>query len=107
VIDAHLNFFAENISEMKVISRESEQLTGDYAEQVNELKRTYVRLVKGILGEIGGSSPLKEIPTGTAALILFGMMNWVYTWYDPDRDGTAADLSTAVREIFLHGYLRS
>ncbi|MCK6459588.1 MAG: TetR/AcrR family transcriptional regulator [Planctomycetes bacterium] len=41
VVDAHLAFFAEHIAEMKVMSRESEQLQDDYAEQVDELKRRY------------------------------------------------------------------
>jgi AcrR family transcriptional regulator len=102
IIDAHLAFFGANIPQMKVMSREAEQLQGDYAKQVGELRRRYVRLVRGVLEELAKERPLRVAPD-IAAFLLFGMMNWTYTWYDPKRDGTAADLADAVRGIFLKG----
>lgn len=106
VVDAHLAFFASNIAQMKVMSRESETLSGDYAERISELKRRYVRLVRGILVELSTKEGIQDVPTGTAVFILFGMMNWMYTWYDEKRDGTAADVADAVKRIFLRGLLR-
>ena len=97
VIDAHLAFFADNIAEMKVMSRESEQLDGNFADEIGALRRRYVRLVRGILDEMGVKD--SAVPT----FILFGMMNWMYTWYDPDRDGDAQAIADAVKGIFLHG----
>jgi len=98
IIDAHCTFFAENIAEMKVMARESEQLVEKYAEDVHELRRRYVRLVRGVLDELG----VDAVPTPVATFLLFGMMNWLYTWYDPERE-TAADVATAVKRIFLQG----
>jgi TetR/AcrR family transcriptional regulator len=106
VIDAHLAFFAGHIAEMKVMSRESEQLEGEYGEQIGELRRRYVRLVRGILEELRAKRGLRDVPEGVAAFLLFGMMNWMYTWYDPQRDGSASDVARAVKEIFLRGMLR-
>jgi len=103
VVDAHLAFFASHIAEMKVMSRESEQLQGEYAAQVDELKRRYVRVVRGIIEELG---PRTDVPTGVLVFLLFGMMNWVYTWYDEKRDGTPADIARAVQEIFLNGIVK-
>ncbi len=100
VVDAHLAFFAEHIAEMKVMSRESEQLGGEYAKQVDELKRRYVRLVRGIVEEL---KPRADVPAGVAVFLLFGMMNWVYTWYDAKRDGSPAEIARAAQEIFLKG----
>ena len=97
VINAHLAFFADNISEMKVMSRESEQLSGTFADEVGELRRRYVRLVRGILDE------MKVEDTAVATFILFGMMNWMYTWYDPARDGKASDVAAVVKRIFKSG----
>lgn len=104
IIDAHLAFFASNIPQMKVMSREADQLQGDYARQVGELRRRYVRLVRGVLEELGRERPLR-VPPDIAVFLLFGMMNWMYTWYDPKRDGTAADLAAAVRGVFVEGIL--
>lgn len=105
VVAAHLAFFSDNIAEMKVMSRESEQLTGEYAERIGEFRRRYVRLVRGILDELGKEHVLRDVPTSVAVFVLFGMMNWMYTWYDPERDGSAADLGRAVKDIFLHGLI--
>lgn len=105
VIDAHLTFFAGNIAEMKVMSREAEQLKGEFGERIGELRRRYVRLLRGILDELGERRALRDVPTSVAVFILFGMMNWMYTWYDPARDGSATDLGQAVKDIFLHGLI--
>src|SRR6516162_4772274 len=43
-----------------------------------------------------------EFSSRTAALSLFGMMNWIYTWYRP-RDGGAEELAREMGNIFLHG----
>ena len=106
VIDAHLTFFAQNIAEMKVMSRESEALEGEFAQQVGEMRRRYVRLVRGILDELAALEPIREVRTPVAAFLLFGMMNWMYTWYDEKRDGSAKDLAKAVKQIFLRGLLK-
>jgi hypothetical protein len=39
----------------------------------------------------------------TAVVILFGMMNWLYTWYNPKIDGGADELTEQMTAIFLHG----
>jgi len=36
-------------------------------------------------------------------LSLFGMMNWIYTWYNPRVDANAEELSRGMGDIFLRG----
>jgi hypothetical protein len=36
-------------------------------------------------------------------LSLFGMMNWIYTWYKARLDGDATELATEMGNIFLNG----
>ena len=42
-----------------------------------------------------------EFSSRTAALSLFGMMNWIYTWYKPRLDGDAEELAREMGDIFL------
>jgi len=105
VIRSHCSFFATHLSEMKVMSRESEQLTDKFAEDVSDLRRRYVRLVRGILDKIAETHPVRELRTDTSVFLLFGMMNWMYTWYDRERDGGPEEIARQVRTIFLHGFL--
>jgi len=39
----------------------------------------------------------------TAVMSLFGMINWIYTWYNPRHDGTAKQLADEMSEIILSG----
>jgi len=107
VISAHCAFFASHLHEMKVMSREAEQLQGQYGEDVGELRRRYVRLVRGIIEEIAVENGRRVVPTSTAVFLLFGMMNWMYTWYDRTRDGEPDEIARQIRTIFLNGFLSS
>ena len=44
-----------------------------------------------------------EFSSRTAVLSLFGMMNWIYTWYNPRVDADAAELAREMGDIFLRG----
>ena len=43
------------------------------------------------------------ISTRTAVMGLFGMMNWLYTWYNPRVDPDAETLAREISDIFLRG----
>ena len=39
-----------------------------------------------------------------AAYTLFGMMNWIYTWYDPAGPVGVEALADSICRLFLNGY---
>jgi AcrR family transcriptional regulator len=102
LIDTHLHFFVANMDEMKVLSHEASALTGDYRQQVNARKKRYVELCEGVLQELRPDD--SAIGRRAAALSLFGMMNWIYTWYHPERDLPIGELVDVMTGIFLNGY---
>src|SRR5260370_19938276 len=66
---------------MNVLSHEATSLTGDRQRKVNAIKRRYVDLLEGLLKDVAADEPAVE--RSAAAYALFGMMNWIYHWYDP------------------------
>jgi len=102
-IENHLRYFVENLPQMKVASHESESLSGKYRRQVQAKKRLYFgRLVNLLAAEAKRGGPDPKV----AALSLFGMVNWIYTWYEPRRDGKEIDqVVETMAAIFLRGYL--
>ena len=102
--DKHIGFFVANMPEMKVLSHEADALAGDYAESVLQLKRDYVRLVRGCVEPLLPESTTLDPRTATFAL--FGQMNWIYNWYRPGRDPDAAGLARQMADLFVAG-LRS
>jgi AcrR family transcriptional regulator len=110
VIENHLSFFAANMSEMKVLSHEAESLAGEMREQVSGKKQQYTRLVRKILSEVQSSQAREDngaqkidLTVGTYAL--FGMMNWIYNWYDPSGKLSVGDLVDNITRLFLNGFL--
>lgn len=97
LVHHHVAFFADHMSEMKVLSHEADSLTGARDAEVRTLKRDYVDLLAGAMAAAGAGDPR------TAALALFGMMNWIYTWYRPDGALGPTELADTIAELFVHG----
>jgi AcrR family transcriptional regulator len=106
-IENHLSFFAANMAEMKVLSHEAESLDGEMRDAVSNKKRQYTRLARRILSEVqqGLGEEQRQIDLTIATYALFGMMNWIYNWYDPRGKLSVGDLVENVTRLFLTGFL--
>jgi len=98
----HLEYFLTNQKAMKVLSHEAEVLKNGFGTEIASLKRTYYRMCVGLLDDFKSAEKL-EFSTRMAVLSLFGMMNWIYTWYNPRVDADAEHLARGMSEIFLRG----
>jgi TetR/AcrR family transcriptional regulator, cholesterol catabolism regulator len=105
LIENHLNYFVQNMNEMKVLSHEADSISGDLFKKVNTKKRQYVNLVMSLLGEIARENRVERIDVRVATFSLFGMMNWIYNWYNPRKDVDVAGLSNNITRLFLSGFL--
>ena len=105
-IENHLSFFAANMAEMKVLSHEAESLRGDLHAHVSTRKDNYTKLARKILQEVQDASENKEpVDLTVATYALFGMMNWIYNWYDPQGKLKVHDLAQHLRQLFLGGFV--
>jgi TetR/AcrR family transcriptional regulator, cholesterol catabolism regulator len=107
-IDNHLSFFAANMAEMKVLSHEAESLEGDLHQHVSTKKERYAKLARKILREVQGQSSVAPgVDATIATYALFGMMNWIYNWYDPRGKLSVNQLVDNITRLFLNGFLSS
>ncbi len=130
-IGNHLEYFLANMKAMKVLSHEDDVLKGDYGQQVQAIKREYYRICLELVAQareashgangssrsaiqfqpaaalLGGDGQRRDLRNENrpAVVFLFGMMNWLYTWYNPRIDGDAAVLTEQMTQIFLRGIL--
>jgi len=98
----HLEYFLANQKAMKVLSHEDEVLKNGFGVEVRALKREYYRICLDLLDDFKRANQV-HFSTRVAVLSLFGMMNWIYTWYKPRMDGDAAKLAQEMGDIFLSG----
>ncbi len=103
----HVRHFGENMHKLKVCARELETLEGEAYEAVRERRRSYFEAVHALVKEL---QPRRGAPLGSwlATANLFGMLNWFYQWYDPERARVSLDdLAAQQAALFLDGYTAS
>ncbi len=111
----HVDYSVTKQKAMKVLSHEDDVLKNSYGTELAAIKREYYRICVGLVEDLARGERLKSVApsaaaggvsTRTAVMGLFGMMNWLYTWYKPSVDPGAEILAREISDIFLHG-LRS
>jgi AcrR family transcriptional regulator len=101
----HLERFLADMSSLTVCSRELGRLRGDYLEQVEARQREYFSQASQLFGELERQHGGARVDPRTAALAMFGTINWVYTWYQSDSGQTAAQLARDFVQLYLYGVL--
>ncbi len=104
LIRAHLEFALEDMDRIKVLSHEIGSLHGEYLTKVVEKRKRYFAALVAVLRELRGNGAGNGRELRTAAAGLFGMLNWIYTWYKPGRDPDAAGLAEQMTRIFVDGF---
>ncbi|HZE62306.1 MAG TPA: TetR/AcrR family transcriptional regulator [Pyrinomonadaceae bacterium] len=105
-IENHLSFFAANMAEMKVLSHEAESLEGDLHIHVSTKKDRYTKLARRILKDLQQAETVSsQVDLTVATYALFGMMNWIYNWYDPKGKLKVSELVENVTRLFLQGFI--
>jgi AcrR family transcriptional regulator len=105
-IESHLDYHMANLSEMRVLVREADTLSANYAADIARLKREYSRVARKLLEDLVQSQgkTLDREAGRIVTSLLFGSMNWFYTWYDPARDFEQRDrIMDEVYRLFTAG----
>jgi AcrR family transcriptional regulator len=101
----HLEYFVDNQQALKVLSHEDESLKTGMGSEISAIKREYYRICLGLMQDLRHKRGLGFNPR-TAVMSLFGMINWIYTWYNPRVDGNAEALSKQMAELILNGIMQ-
>ena len=100
----HLQYFVSNQPGLKVLSHEDDSLKNGLGSEIAAIKREYYRICLGLMEDLRRRRGL-DFNARTAALSLFGMINWIYTWYNPRVDGNAEALAEQMGNIVLGGIM--
>ena len=110
LVTGHLQFYARHTNELKACTFELESLSGKPYETIEAIRREYYRLMSAVVaGVMGGpSSKGKETEKSRhATLFIFGMLNWIFMWYEPSRHGTGEQIGREMRDLVLNGLRRT
>ena len=106
LVVGHLAFFAAHPNELKVCTYELESLRGDRFEKTEAIRRRYYRLMSMVLADLMGiptTNGKEPRASRHAALFVFGMLNWIFMWYDPARHGSVEQIGDEMIALVLDG----
>ncbi len=109
----HVDYAVARQKAMKVLSHEDDVLRDEHGAEVAALKKEYYKICVELVGDLAKAEKLPRlgpkaakrggVSTRTAVMGLFGMMNWLYTWYKPNVDPGAEIIAREISDIFLQG----
>ena len=106
MVFSHVRYLVEHLPELKVCTNELDSLQGEYYQQVLSRRQRYFELTRQILNRLREQDQGARVEPNLAALYLFGMLNWIVMWFDPQRNDPT-ELSESLVELFLGGYRKA
>ncbi len=106
MIRNHLEYFTTHFNELKVCTYELETLKGERFEIIGRLRKRYFHCLAKVIADLRGMpehDALTDPGIRRQALFIFGMLNWIFMWYDPTRDGGTDVLCRDMIDLVMNG----
>ncbi len=106
LVHNHIEFFARNMAEMRVLTHEFDALEGEYRQKIRGLRQEYANRCTDILRDLrrfGGGGDV--VPLNLATSALFGMMDWTHSWYRPGATVPVDRLAEHLYRLFVGGFI--
>ncbi len=114
-ISHHVRYVAEHPEVMRVLVHEAASLPSAGRRAVRRLKERYFGIARAIVAELAShgcgrleaAKESREAADGAEldriTYNLFGMLNWIYGWYEPGAHGGPHELARTIHRIALCG----
>jgi TetR/AcrR family transcriptional regulator, cholesterol catabolism regulator len=97
----HVRYVADHPDVMRVLVHEAGTLQARERARVRTLKERYYDIGRAIVAELyrdGDAGEQERLTYG-----IFGMLNWVYGWYQPSRHGSPGEVARSLQRLALAG----
>ena len=91
--------------EVKILVEDKKFLSAELNKLVKEQERTTYELFKANMEELEIQGKLRQYDLTTATFGIFGMINWLYHWYKPNKKLTLDELAEHIVNILFYGLL--
>jgi hypothetical protein len=82
---------------------DADHLSDEGRAEVRRLERKLVDMLERLLHEINPSRFGDRAGATAHAMLIYGMLNWTYTWYHPTGRLSLGALADQATELCLHG----
>ena len=101
----HVRYVATHRDVMRVLVEEAGELPPAKRRAIRALKERYFALGRRLVAAVAprGRGRNRELELDRVTFSVFGMLNWVYAWYDPARHGAPHDVARSIHRVALGG----
>jgi AcrR family transcriptional regulator len=106
LVKNHLAYFISHFNELKVCTFELASLKGERFNHIAQLRRRYFLCMAQVVGEMDDVSAEDVEHNGRIrhrTLFIFGILNWVFMWYDPAKDDPVEVLGDEMVAMVMNG----
>jgi AcrR family transcriptional regulator len=101
----YTTFYASNREQLILLVHDVDSLNHSFQQLLIKKERRHAELLKGILKELKNEGRLKDLHPTVAAFTFYGMIHWLFKWYDPSGSVSPGKLADTFLEIFTSGVL--
>jgi AcrR family transcriptional regulator len=104
VIRAVVEVNAKSPHEQRVLIHDLSFLNEDEQQAIKKLERQLVDIVTDLLVRLDAEGKVVERTKKIYTMILFGIINYTYTWYDPKGGMGPQEFADTAVDLFLNGF---
>ena len=104
VIRAVVEVNAKSPHEQRVLIRDLSFLNEDEQQAIKDLERQLVDIVTDLLVRLDAEGRIVRRTKKIYTMILFGIINYTYTWYDPEGGIGPQEFADMAVDLFLDGF---
>lgn len=102
LIVRHVELYIKHMYEARTLLNETPNLSSKSFKKIVVKQREYYQITANVLSDYLGTSASKN-EIKAISFTLFGMCNWIYSWYNPKGAITPERLSQIVFDVFIGG----
>jgi AcrR family transcriptional regulator len=102
IIFRHIRHYTTHMFAARTLRNEAYNLPLRYFKEVKAREKRYFSIVSGVLSKSPRAGGRRDVVTALS-FTLFGMMNWIYSWYDPKGRMKPDELSELIYNVFTTG----
>ena len=104
VIRAVVEVNAKSPHEQRVLIHDLSFLNAEEQETIKSLERQLVDVVTDLLVRLDAEGKIVKRTRKIYTMILFGIINYTYTWYDPKGGISPREFADTAIDLFLNGF---
>ena len=99
----HLRYYHEKHDRHAVLVEDADHLNDEARAEVRRLEQKLVSLLERLLQEIHPARFAEHKSAAAHAMLIYGMLNWTYTWYRPSGRLSLDALADQTTQLCLNG----